>query len=219
MKQRVIYVLTHDSIGVGEDGPTHQPVEHLASLRAMPGLIVMRPADAVETAECYAAALAERHAPTALALSRQNLPTLRLAADGVNRSARGAYVLREARGRRAATLLATGSEAHLAVAAAEALGAEGIDVAVVSMPSWELFERQSRAYQDEVLGDAPRIAVEAALRFGWDRWIGPEGVFIGMTGFGESAPAADLFAHFGITTEAVVAAARAAVGAAARNAA
>jgi transketolase len=116
-------------------------------------------------------------------------------------------------------LLATGSEAHLAVAAAEALGAEGIDVAVVSMPSWELFERQSRAYQDEVLGDAPRIAVEAALRFGWDRWIGPEGVFIGMTGFGESAPAADLFAHFGITTEAVVAAARAAVGAAARNAA
>jgi transketolase len=219
MKQRVIYVLTHDSIGVGEDGPTHEPVEHLASLRAMPGLIVMRPADAVETAECYVVALAERHAPSALALSRQNLPTLRLAADGVNRSARGAYVVREARGRRAATLLATGSEVHLAVAAAETLGAEGVDVAVVSMPSWELFERQSRAYQDEVLGDAPRIGVEAALRFGWDRWIGPDGVFVGMTGFGESAPAADLFAHFGITAEAVIAAARAVVGAAARNAA
>jgi transketolase len=219
MKQRVIYVLTHDSIGVGEDGPTHQPVEHLASLRAMPNLIVMRPADPVETAECYAAALAERGAPSVLALTRQNLPTLRTAAEGVNRSLRGAYVLREARGRRAATLLATGSEVHLAVAAAETLEADGIDVAVVSMPSWELFERQSRAYQDEVLGDAPRIGVEAALRFGWDRWIGPEGVFIGMAGFGESAPAGDLFAHFGITAEAVAAAARAAVGAAARNAA
>ncbi|HLZ83406.1 MAG TPA: transketolase [Caulobacteraceae bacterium] len=219
MKQRVIYVLTHDSIGVGEDGPTHQPVEHLASLRAMPNLIVMRPADAVETAECYAAALAERNAPSALALSRQNLPTLRLAADGVNRSARGAYVLREARGRRAATLLATGSEAHIAVAAAETLATEGVDVAVVSMPSWELFERQPQAYQDEVLGDAPRIGVEAALRFGWDRWIGPEGVFVGMAGFGESAPGGALFAHFGLTAEAVAAAARAVVGAAARNAA
>jgi len=219
MKQRVIYVFTHDSIGVGEDGPTHQPVEHLAALRALPNLIVMRPADAVETAECYAVGLAERHAPSALALSRQNLPTLRLTADGVNRSAKGAYVLREARGRRAASLLATGSEVHLAVAAAEALAAEGIDVAVVSMPSWELFERQSRAYRDEVLGDAPRIGVEAALRFGWDRWIGPDGVFVGMAGFGESAPAADLFPHFGITTEAVIAAARAVVGAAARNAA
>ena len=219
MKQRVIYVFTHDSIGVGEDGPTHQPVEHLAALRALPNLIVMRPADAVETAECYAVGLAERHAPSALALSRQNLPTLRLTADGVNRSAKGAYVLREARGRRAASLLATGSEVHLAVAAAEALAAEGIDVAVVSMPSWELFERQSRAYRDEVLGDAPRIGVAAALRFGWDRWIGPDGVFVGMAGFGESAPAADLFPHFGITTEAVIAAARAVVGAAARNAA
>ena len=219
MKQRVIYVFTHDSIGVGEDGPTHQPVEHLAALRALPNLIVMRPADAVETAECYAVGLAERHAPSALALSRQNLPTLRLTADGVNRSAKGAYVLREARGRRAASLLATGSEVHLAVAAAEALAAEGIDVAVVSMPSWELFERQSRAYRDEVLGDAPRIGVEAGLRFGWDRWIGPDGVFVGMAGFGESAPAADLFPHFGITTEAVIAAARAVVGAAARNAA
>ena len=219
MKQRVIYVLTHDSIGVGEDGPTHQPVEHLASLRAIPNLIVLRPADAVETAECYAVALRERHAPSALVLSRQNLPTLRQVADGVNRSARGAYVLREARGRRAATLLATGSEAHLAVAAAEVLGSEGMDVAVVSMPSWELFDRQTRAYQEEVLGAAPCIAVEAALRFGWDRWIGPDGVFIGVAGFGESAPAADLFRHFGVTVEAIAAAARAAAGAATRSAA
>jgi transketolase len=219
MRQRVIYVLTHDSIGVGEDGPTHQPVEHLAALRAMPNLNVMRPADAVETAECYAAALAERRTPSALVLSRHNLPTLRLATDGVNRSAQGAYVLREAHGRRAATLLATGSEAHLAVVAAETLAGEGIDVAVVSMPSWALFERQSAAHQAEVLGDAPRIGVEAALRFGWDRWIGPDGVFIGMTGFGESAPAADLFPYFGITAEAIAAAARAAVGSPARNAA
>jgi transketolase len=208
MKQRVIYLFTHDSIGVGEDGPTHQPVETLASLRAMPNLLTFRPADAVETAECYAAALAERHAPCALALSRQNLPTLRDAAKGANLSARGAYVLREAKARRQVTLLATGSEAHLAVAAAEALAEEGIAAAVVSMPCWALFERQSPEYRAEVLGAAPRIGVEAALRFGWDRWIGPDGAFVGMAGFGESAPAADLFAHFNITTQAIIAAAR-----------
>jgi transketolase len=213
MRLRVIYVFTHDSIGVGEDGPTHQPVETLASLRCMPNLVTFRPADAVETAECYAVALAERTSPSVLALSRQNLPTLRLQADGVNHSARGAYVLREAKARRQATLLATGSEVHLAVAAAEALAAEGIDVAVVSMPSWTLFERQSPQYRAEVLGAAPRIGVEAALRFGWDRWLGPDGVFIGMTGFGESAPAADLYRHFAITTEAIVAAARSAIDA------
>ena len=208
MKQRVIYVLTHDSIGVGEDGPTHQPVETLASLRAMPGLITYRPADAVETAECYAVALAERHAPSALALSRQNLPTLRLAVDGVNHSALGAYVLREANGPRRATLLATGSEVHLAVTAAEALTAEGVEVAVVSMPSWEMFERQGADYRAKVLGAAPRVAVEAALSFGWDRWIGPNGAFVGMTGFGESAPAGDLYKHFGITAEAIAAVVR-----------
>jgi transketolase len=213
MKQRVIYVFTHDSIGVGEDGPTHQPVEHLASLRSLPGLITFRPADAVETAECYAVALAEQRAPSVLALSRQNLPTLRLEADGVNHSAKGAYVLREAHGKRQATLIATGSETHLAVAAAETLAAEGVHVAVVSMPSWALFERQGEAYRAEVLGSAPRIAIEAAARFGWDRWIGPDGVFIGMTGFGESAPAGELYRHFGITTEAIVAAAREAAGA------
>jgi transketolase len=208
MKQGVIYVFTHDSIGVGEDGPTHQPVETLASLRAMPNLLVFRPADAVETAECYAVALAERRAPSALALSRQNLPTLRLAADGVNHSAKGAYVLREAKGKRQATLIATGSEVHLAVTAAESLADEGIDVAVVSMPSWELFERQSPEYRAEVLGGAPRIGVEAALAMGWERWLGADGVFIGMTGFGESAPAGELYRHFGITAEAIAAAAR-----------
>ena len=208
MKQRVIYVLTHDSIGVGEDGPTHQPVEHLASLRSMPNLLTFRPADAVETAECYAVALGERHAPSALILSRQNLPTLRASHDGTNLSARGAYVLREAKGTRRATLLATGSETHLAVAAAETLAAENIEVAVVSMPCWGLFEAQDEAYRAQVLGEAPRIAVEAALRFGWDRWIGPDGAFIGMTGFGESAPAPELYKHFGITAEAIVDAAR-----------
>jgi transketolase len=211
MRQRVIYVFTHDSIGVGEDGPTHQPVEHMASLRAMPGLITFRPADAVETAECYAAALAERQAPSALALSRQNLPTLRTQADGVNHAAKGAYVLREANGVRRATLLATGSEVHLATAAAETLAADGVEVAVVSMPSWELFERQGPDYRREVLGDAPRIGVEAGLRFGWDRWIGAEGAFVGMDGFGESAPAGDLYRHFGITAEAIVEAVRQAV--------
>jgi transketolase len=209
MKQRVIYVFTHDSIGVGEDGPTHQPVEHLANLRALPNLLTFRPADAVETTECYAVALAAKQTPSALALSRQNLPTLRLAADGINHSAKGAYVLREANGPRAATLLATGSEVHLAVAAAEALAAEGVSVAVVSMPCWSLFEAQDASYRDAVLGSAPRIAIEAALRFGWDRWIGPDGVFIGMTGFGESAPAAALYRHFGITTDAIIAAVRA----------
>ena len=213
MKQRVIYVLTHDSIGVGEDGPTHQPVEHLASLRCMPNLLVFRPADAVETAECYAAALAARNAPSAMILSRQNLPTLRTAVSETNSSARGAYVLREAVGARQATLLATGSEVHIAVAAAEALAAEGIAVAVVSMPCWSLFESQDAAYRADVLGVAPRIGVEAALRFGWDRWIGSDGAFIGMTGFGESAPAGDLYRHFGITAEAIVAAVRQAVGA------
>jgi transketolase len=208
MRQRVIYVFTHDSIGVGEDGPTHQPVEHLASLRALPNLLTFRPADAVETAECYAAALAAKGTPSALALSRQNLPTLRLQADGINHSARGAYVLREASGPRAVTLLATGSEAHLAVAAAEALEADGVPVAVVSMPCWSLFEAQEAAYREAVLGQAPRIAVEAGLRFGWDRWIGPDGIFIGMAGFGESAPGGELYRHFGITPEAIIGAVR-----------
>ncbi len=208
MGQRVVYVLTHDSIGLGEDGPTHQPVEHMAALRAMPNLLTFRPADAVETVECWQAALAEEHAPSALALTRQALPALRVEAGGENLSARGAYVLRGKDGARDVTLLATGSEVELAVAAAEALAQEGVKAAVVSMPCWELFERQGDDYRRAVLGTAPRVGVEAALRFGWDRWIGDNGAFVGMNSFGASAPAPDLYKHFGITTEAVVAAAK-----------
>ncbi|MEF3364997.1 transketolase [Methylocystis sp. 9N] len=206
----VVYVLTHDSIGLGEDGPTHQPVEHLAALRAMPNLNVFRPADAIETAECWELALASRKTPSILSLSRQNLPTLDRPI-GENLSAKGAYVLREPAGARDATLLATGSEVEIALAAADILLAEGIKTAVVSMPSWELFEAQPEAYREEVLGAAPRVAVEAAVRLGWDRWIGERGAFIGMSGFGASAPAAELYNHFGITAKAVAETARALV--------
>ncbi|GAA4532456.1 transketolase [Chelativorans composti] len=203
MGQRVIYVLTHDSIGLGEDGPTHQPIEHLAMLRATPNLNVFRPADIIETAECWELALRSRNHPSVLVLSRQNLPTLRTASDSLP-SARGAYVLREADGRRDVTLLATGSEVEIAVAAAELLKAQhGLNAAVVSMPCWELFEEQDEDYQRSVLGTAPRIAVEAAARLGWDRWIAGNGDFVGMNGFGASAPAGDLYRHFGITAEAV----------------
>jgi transketolase len=207
MGLRVIYVLTHDSIGLGEDGPTHQPIEHLAALRAMPNLNVFRPADAIETAECWELALASAHTPSVLSLSRQNLPTLERSV-GENLSARGGYVLREAAGKRDATLLATGSEVEIALAAADILGAQGIKAAVVSMPCWELFEAQSEAYRAEVLGAAPRVAVEAAARLGWDRWLGERGAFIGMSGFGASGPAAELYKHFGVTAEAVADAAR-----------
>ncbi|MCQ4191609.1 transketolase [Methylocystis suflitae] len=207
MGLRVIYVLTHDSIGLGEDGPTHQPVEHLAALRAMPNLHVFRPADAIETAECWELALASRHTPSVLSLSRQNLPTLERPI-GENLSARGAYVLREAAGKRDVTLLATGSEVEIALAAADNLDTQGVKAAVVSMPCWELFEAQSEAYRAEVLGDAPRVAVEAAARLGWDRWIGERGAFIGMSGFGASGPASELYKHFGVTAEAVADAAR-----------
>ena len=207
MGLRVVHVLTHDSIGLGEDGPTHQPVEHLAMLRATPNLNVFRPADAVETAECWELAVASRATPSALVLSRQNVPTLRKDASE-NRSARGAYVIDGDEGRRDITLLATGSEVSLAVAAAKTLREEGILVAVVSMPCWSLFDAQDAIYRDGVLGDAPRIAVEAAAEFGWDRYIGRDGAFVGMRGFGASAPAADLYRHFQITVEAIVAAAK-----------
>ncbi len=212
MGQRVVYVMTHDSIGLGEDGPTHQPIEHLAMLRATPNLYVMRPADAVETAECWLLALQAAHTPSVLVLSRQALPTLRTVPGDANLSGRGAYVLREAAGRRDVTLLATGSEVAIAVTAAEALLKEGINAAVVSMPCWELFEAQDDAYRRAVLGQAPRIGVEAAARLGWDRWIGERGRFIGMNGFGASAPAEDLYRHFGITAEAITAAARTLLG-------
>jgi len=204
----VIYVMTHDSIGLGEDGPTHQPVEHLAALRAMPGLYVYRPADAVETAECWALALQRRDVPSLLALTRQALPLLRFEAGSENRSARGAYVLAEADGPRRVTLLATGSEVSVAMAARDALARDNIGAAVVSMPCWELFEQAPKEYRDAVLGTAPRVAVEAAVQFGWERWLGPRGAFIGMTGFGASAPGEALYPHFGITAERVAEAAR-----------
>ena len=211
MRLRVIHVLTHDSIGLGEDGPTHQPVETLASLRCMPNLNVFRPADALETAECWELAVKRADGPSVLALTRQNLPALREEA-GENRSARGGYVLAEATGPRRVTLIATGSEVHLAMNARATLEAEGIATAVVSLPCWELFAHQDETWREQVLGQGLRIGIEAAIGMGWERWLGPDGIFIGMQGFGASAPAEDLFRHFGITAEAVVAAAKKKLG-------
>jgi transketolase len=208
MELRVIYVMTHDSIGLGEDGPTHQPVEHVAALRAIPRLRVYRPADPIETAECWALALHHRHEPAILALTRQSVPLLRTEAGSENRSARGAYVLAEAQGARHVTLLATGSEVSIAMAARDILAQGGIRAAVVSMPCWELFEGENADYQHAVLGTAPRVGVEAAVRFGWDRWLGEHSAFIGMSDFGASAPGEALYAHFGITPEKVADAAR-----------
>jgi transketolase len=201
-------VMTHDSIGLGEDGPTHQPIEHVAALRAMPHLMVFRPCDSVETAECWALALKHRHNPSILALTRQGLPLLRTEPGGENRSARGAYVLAEAAGQRRVSLLATGSEVSIAMGARDALAKDGIAAAVVSMPCWELFEAQPAEYRASVLGTAPRVAVEAAVRLGWDRWLGERSAFIGMDGFGASAPVEALYPHFGITAEKVAEAAR-----------
>lgn len=209
MGQRVIYVMTHDSIGLGEDGPTHQPVEQLASLRAIPNLNVFRPADAVETAECWALALQSNATPSVLALTRQGVPTLRAANAPANPSARGAYVLAEADGDRQVTLLATGSEVSLACDARDLLQADGIGTAVVSMPCQELFDAQDADYRESVLGaNTVRVAVEAAVSLGWDRYIGLDGAFVGMAGFGASAPAGALYEHFGITAQAVADAAR-----------
>jgi transketolase len=206
----VQYVMTHDSIGLGEDGPTHQPVEHLAMLRATPNMLVFRPADAVETAEAWEIALSQTSTPSVLALSRQNLPTVRTEHKTKNLTAQGAYVLADSDGKRQALLMATGSEVSIAMAARDILQAEGIGTRVVSMPSWELFEEQDEAYRRRVLPAGPvRVAVEAAIRHGWDRWLfGERGKreksgFVGMHGFGGSAPAEDLYAHFGITPEAV----------------
>lgn len=209
MGMPVIFVFSHDSIGVGRNGATHQPVETLASLRSMPNLRVLRPADAVEAAECWVIASEHLAGPTALILSRQVLPLVRGDDAAVRRSARGAYVLCEASGgSRRVTLLATGSEVALALAAREQLQARGVPTAVVSMPGWDLFEQQDLAYQCEVLGPGTvRVGVEAAGRFGWDRWLGERGAFVGMPGFGASGSPEALYAHFGITAEAVVAAA------------
>lgn len=206
MGLRVIHVMTHDSIGLGEDGPTHQPVEQLASLRAIPNLLVLRPCDTVETAECWELAL-KHDGPSVLALSRQALPTLRTTHVDDNLSARGGYVLAECTGPalRQVTLLATGSEVSLAMEARAQLQKLGIATAVSSIPSFELFEQQPADYRVHVLGaGCVRIGIEAALRLGWDRYLGTVGDFVGMTGFGASAPAEQLYRHFGITAEAVV---------------
>jgi transketolase len=209
MGQRVIYVMTHDSIGLGEDGPTHQPVEQLASLRAIPNLNVLRPADGVETAECWELAVRSGDTPSILALTRQAVPNVRTAHTAENLCAKGAYVLAETPGKaRDATLLATGSEVGIALDARALLAKEGIEAAVVSMPCWELFAEQPVAYREAVLGSAPRVAVEAAVRLGWERWVGDNGTGVGMKGFGASAPAAQLYEHFGITPAKVAEAAR-----------
>lgn len=206
----VKFVFSHDSIGVGKNGPTHQPVEILASLRAMPNMSVMRPADAVETAECWEWAMEHRTGPVALIFARQSVSIVRRDGGPENRSSRGAYVLAEASvGARVATILATGSEVALALAARTLLEATGIGTAVVSMPCWELFEQQPADYRAAVIGRGTvRVAVEAAVKFGWERWIGDDGGFVGMTGFGASGAADDLYQHFGITPEKVVEAIR-----------
>ena len=206
---RVIHVLTHDSIGLGEDGPTHQPVEHLAALRAMPNLNVFRPADQVETMECWKLALEAKGTPSAMALSRQNTPAARVEPAAENLCAKGAYELRAADGEAKVTIFATGTEVALAIAARDQLQDEGIPTRVVSVPCFELFEKQSPAYRKAVIGDAPaRVAVEAAVKQGWERFLGETGEFVGMDSFGASAPAPKLYEHFGITTAAVVAAAK-----------
>jgi transketolase len=199
-----IYVFTHDSIGLGEDGPTHQPVEHLAALRAMPNLRVFRPADAVETAECWQLALERTDGPTLLALTRQNLPQVRRAPSDANLSATGAYELARAEGEAHATIFASGSEVSIAVEAQALLKAKGISARVVSVPSLELLLAQPEDRKRQIIGSSPvKIAVEAAVRFGWDAVIGPDGIFVGMSGFGASAPYKELYRHFGITAEAV----------------
>ena len=210
MGVRAIHVLTHDSIGLGEDGPTHQPVEHLAALRAIPNLLVFRPADTIEAMECWQIALQTKTAPSALALSRQKTPAVRTVAATENLSAKGAYEIKAANGEAKVTLFGTGTELALALKAAETLEADGVATRVVSVPSFELFEKQDAAYQASVIGRGTvRVAVEAAIKQGWERFIGEDGAFIGMTGFGASAPAEVLYEKFGITSDAIVAAVKA----------
>jgi transketolase len=208
MQQRVIYVMTHDSIGLGEDGPTHQPVEHLAAMRVIPNLAVYRPCDAVETAECWQLALKDETRPSILALTRQKLKPARIAYSEENLCARGAYEIASSDKQAEVVIFASGSEVEIAIAAKAQLDAAGKPARVVSVPSMENFERQDAAYKARVLGsEKTRIAIEAGVRTGWDRFIGVEGTFIGMTGFGASGPAELLYKHFGITAEAVVKAA------------
>ncbi|VAV97499.1 Transketolase [hydrothermal vent metagenome] len=209
MGLRVGYVLTHDSIDLGEDGPTHQPVETIASLRAMPNMNVFRPCDVVETAEAWQCVVEAENTPSVLALTRQGRPLQRTQHTETNMTALGGYVLRDTQGERDVTLIATGSEVSLASEAADALAKEGINAAVVSLPCWELFDAQDAAYRSEVLGTAPRVAVEAAVGMGWEKYIGDNGTFIGMSSFGASAPYKELYKKFGITVDAVVDAAKA----------
>ena len=214
MGKRVIYVMTHDSIGVGEDGPTHQPVEHIAALRAMPNVQVLRPADALETAECWQIALASTGCPSVLALTRDAVPTvLRQRQGDENLSAKGGYVV-SGDAKRDVTLIATGSEVAIAVDAAAALAKDGIHAVVVSMPSFELFRRQPEIYRMKVLGAAPRIAIEAAVEQGWHEWLRHKDHFVGMSSFGASAPAKQLYDHFGITSGRIAEAAKACIASA-----
>jgi transketolase len=215
MKLPVFYIFTHDSIGVGEDGPTHQPVEQLASLRAIPGLVVLRPADANEVAEAYRIAVSQNNCPTALVLTRQNLPTLdRSIYAPAEGTAQGAYVLSDCDGKADVILIGSGSEVSLCLAAQKKLVADGVKARVVSMPSWELFEQQDQSYQESVLPPeiTCRVAVEAGVEQGWQKYIGCSGRMVAMKGFGASAPYDELMEHFGLTSDNVVAQAKAILG-------
>ena len=211
MKLPVFYILTHDSIGLGEDGPTHQPVEHLAACRGIPNLMVMRPADANEVSHCYAIALSQTNRPTALVLTRQNVPTMdRTAMSAAEGTRRGGYVLMDGPDTPDVILIGTGSEVAICVQAAETLGQQGVNARVVSMPCQKLFDEQSNEYRESVLPSTvrARIAVEAGIELGWQKYIGPDGRFIGMSTFGASAPYEVLYRYFGITAERVVQTAR-----------
>jgi len=206
-------VMTHDSIGLGEDGPTHQPVEHLAALRAIPNLLVLRPCDAVEAVECWQLALQSKDRPSVLALTRQNLPQLRNRFDADNICAAGAYEIAGPGGPADVSIFATGSEVSIAVDAAKILAERGVSARVVSVPSFELFREAPAAYRQTILGTSKvKVGVEAAVRQGWDEIIGSDGIFVGMSSFGASAPYKDLYKHFGITPEAVAKAALAKLG-------
>jgi transketolase len=202
-RTRVIYVMTHDSIGLGEDGPTHQPIEHVMSLRMMPNLHVFRPADAIETAECWALAIKNDTGPSLLALSRQNLASVRT--DATMKSARGAYRLRGATAARQVVLLATGSEVEIALGVAEALEAKGVGADVISMPCWELFDAQDSDYRADILPrDVLTVSIEAGVTMGWERYTGFNGVNIGINSFGASAPIEALYPHFGLSVEKII---------------
>ena len=216
MGLRVIFIFTHDSLGVGEDGPTHQPIEHLAGLRTVPGMVTVRPADAIETVDAWRVAMERRHGPTALILSRQGLPILdRSAMPAAGNGGRGGYVLWQAGASPEVLLIGTGSEVAIALEAGKALKEKGVAARVVSLPSWELFEAQTKEYRDSVLPPQikRRVSIEAASTFGWERYVGPEGVAIGLGRFGASAPASVLYQKLGLTAERVVGEALRLVGA------